>query len=862
MQPSFEVAGLVESLARGGGAFMRLTSVIAIICLSTVGVSVAADLQAAMRRPTNIPEQSLDTALQLLAKERDLQMIYSYKIVGTLRTSGVSGDLTFEEALTRLLDGTGLAYRYIDDRTVTIVPAAGEIPSSIGGNSAPIDPVRVAQEDASGRNASGNQSTADSEGSDDASLEEVVVTAQKRVERLIDVPQSVTVLSADNLARSGITQFRDYASTVPGLTFTTQGAGETQISLRGVTAGVDVGPTVGIYVDEVPYGSSTVFGQGVRATLDMGVFDLERIEILRGPQGTLYGASTMGGLLKYVTKLPDASRFGVDAHTGIASTREGDVSYTGSLAINAPIATDKAALRASGFYSHDGGYIDNLQLGHEDVNRSNTYGGRADLLLTPIEPLSIRLTALMQNISRNGEGTADFAFAGGPVDGSLEIRRPLDEPFDQRFRLGSLTATYDLGGAALTAVSSYQTTDRERVREDRANLGTCTFGGLVCSAAGSGSDLSTDKFTQEVRLASDAAETIEWLIGGFYTREKSVHDQQLVLRDLAGEPMPNTLFAISVPSRYEESAAFGDLTWHFNNRFDVTGGVRFAHNRQRHRQFGGGLFGRTSPTVNRSEDDVVTYLANARYHFSDRATGYLRYATGYRPGGPNFVLTDPITGLPTTTLNTFEADRLKSYEIGYKADTADRRLGIDMAVFHIDWSNIQITGVSRGGFGFIANAPGGADVQGAELALTARPMARFTATGSFTYQEAELSEADPILRGRAGERLPNVPRFTASLSADYELPGSWRPTIGATLRHVGDREASFDASTSSRQYQLPEFTSVDLRAGVAFERVETQLYVRNAFDERGQLSALTIQGQPRPAILQPRTIGISLTARF
>jgi iron complex outermembrane receptor protein len=695
-----------------------------------------------------------------------------------------------------------------------------------------------------------------------ATLGEVVVMAQKREERLIDVPQSVTVLPADHLARTGATQFRDFANTVPGLSFETSGAGFTQVTLRGVTSGLAISPTVGIYVDEVPFGSSSAFSQSAQFTLDVGLFDLDHVEVLRGPQGTLYGASTMGGLIKYVTARPDAGQFRVHARGGTSATHDGGVNADGAVAINAPLVPDKVAFRASGFYAHDGGYIDNLTLGEKDANRSGVYGGRADLLFTPTRRLSIRLSGFLQDISRDGEATADYTFAGVPVTGSLSVQRPLSEPFHQRFRLGSGTVTYDLRSATFASISSYQTVRSKLVWDlSPAYVPLLqTFLSRSYSAVGAAENETTDKFTQEIRLASTGTKPLEWLIGGFYTHETSGNEQAFVLRDSGGQQAPNDLFTFSSPSRYEEYAAFGDLTYRLTSRLDVTGGIRYAHNRQRFEQLASGVFGVSTPLA-RSGEDVFTYLANARYHIADNATGYLRFATGYRPGGPNFVVIDGSTGLPAGP-PTFEADRLRSYEVGLKAETPDRRLEIDVAGYHIDWSNIQIA-VVRGGFGAIANAPGGASVDGAELSLAARPTPGLALAGTLAYQDAHMKEADADLGASKGQRLPDVPRFTASLNADYELlAGNWKPTVGAALRYVGDRLASWDNSVSRPQYQLPHYTTVDLRTGATFGAVSMQLYVRNLFDERGQLSAYTWQGLPRPAILQPRTFGLTASTAF
>lgn len=840
------------------------------ICLTVLAFGAAADvLPPRIAVVTlDIRSQPIGDALNEFGRQSGIQILLYSEVANGLTGPALVGVFTPDEALMQLLSNTGLTYSMVNERTVAI---HREVSIASGGKAtrkeaAPrvmrLANLQISEEpnfqvaQATGRQAADRQDSNDELRK--PRIEEVIVTAQKREERLIDTPQSVTVLTSELLTNLGATQFRDFASTVPGLSFSTAGAGFNEIVLRGVTSGNDISSTIGIYVDEVPYGSSTAFTQSNRYTLDVGLFDLDRIEVLRGPQGTLYGASTMGGLLKYVTKRPDATGFGVDMQAGTSGTRDGDVSYNAAAAVNAPIVTDKLALRATGFYSRDGGYIDNLALDDENVNRSDTYGGRADLLFTPSKALSVRITAFLQDIARDGWATADYTFAGTP--GGLDQRRLLAEPFDQRFRLVSGTVTYDLGPAMLTSISSYQTVRTEQVWDFKHLVPIFASIGLPFSAIGLPTEMTTDKFTQEVRLASYQTKPLEWLIGGFYTQENSENHQRFVEFDLAGEPSTIDLATASSPSRYEEYAAFGNLTWHFTDKFDVSGGIRYAENRQKFEQIASGLLLSSFPT-RRSDEHVVTYLANARYRFSDHATGYLRYATGYRPGGPNFVANDPITGLPIAP-ETFEADRLKSYEAGIKTETEDGRFGIDVAGYHIDWSNIQIS-VLRGGFSVFGNAPGGASIRGAELTLTARPTSGFTVSGAFAYQDAKLSEADPDLGAAKGERLPKVPRFTAAVSADYELSiGSVQPTIGATLRYVGDRTAGFDNSPAIPQYYLPDYTAVDLRTGFVLHRVNVQFYARNIFDERGQLSAFTTVGPPRVAILQPLSLGVTVSTTF
>ena len=694
-------------------------------------------------------------------------------------------------------------------------------------------------------------------------LEEVVVTAQKFEQKLSETPLSVTAISARNLEVLGATQFRDFASTVPSLTFTTSGVGSTQVNLRGITTGNNISPTVGIYVDEVPYGSSTPFASGAQLALDVGLFDVSRIEILRGPQGTLYGASTMGGLLKYVSVLPDVSAFGATARAGLVNTSGGGVGYDAAAAINAPLADDKAALRVSGFYTHDSGFIDNLASGRDDVNESKVYGGRADLFVKPADQLSLRLAVFAQDIERDGTASADFGLASGePVDGDLDQRRLRAEPFEQEFRLVSGTLTYDFENAALTSVSSYQTVRSHAITDVSEFFGPAlAAGGIVLGSIEVEKENETDKFTQELRLAATGT-LLDWTIGGFYTDEQSDQFQTLNASMPDGAVFPVDLLTVNLPSSYEEYAGFGTLTWHLTQQVDFTGGVRYAHNSQRFEQIGSGPLIFSVPE--RSEtDSIVTYLGTIRYRVSENLMSYVRYATGYRPGGPNVVLND-LSGQPLAN-PTFGADKLRSYEGGIKASSADGRFGVDAAVYFIKWDDLQINAV-RNGLGVVDNAAA-AESKGAELTLTLVPTPQLTLVGAVGYVDAELSEDAPDLGGFDGDRLPDTPEFTGTLSADYSFEvGGREAFVGTTMRHVTDRVSSYDVSAGSPQYDLPEYTTVDLRTGLQLGSARLQLYVRNAFDERGKLSATTafsaLGGPVWVSLVQPRTIGFNVITQF
>ncbi|MGI9246413.1 MAG: TonB-dependent receptor, partial [Steroidobacteraceae bacterium] len=700
-------------------------------------------------------------------------------------------------------------------------------------------------------------------------LEEIIVTAQKKEERLSETPVSITALSGETLERLGATQFRDFAPGIPGLSFTTGGVGQTQINLRGVSTGSNISPTVGIYVDEVPYGSSTAFAASASLALDVGLFDVDRVEILRGPQGTLYGASTMGGLLKYVSVMPDTKNFSGTARAGLSNTSHGGVSYDMASAVNLPVLDDKAALRLSGFYSHDGGYIDNRELGQEDVNQAYVYGGRGDFLWQASDRFSVRIALYAQNISRDGSNAADFNLATGkPIAGDLDQFVALPEPFDQQYRLASATVKYKFDFAELTAVSSYQTVDVGSFLDATdfyvpllSPLLNAFFGIDTLNTTGVDYGFTTDKFAQELRLASEG-ERFDWLVGAFYTYENSNNKQAVDAYLVDGTPLPINLGFVRIPSDYEEIAGFGALTWHVTSTLDLEGGLRYAHNSQTTEQIGGGLLLGSNPKRDTSEDPV-TYLAGLRYLPNENLRAYLRIATGYRPGGPNVVANDPATGLPLAD-PTFDSDSLTSYEAGVKMSSAGQRYSVDAAIYQIDWDDLQIN-VVRNGIGVAGNA-GTARSRGAELTLTARPVDPLTLVGAFGYTDAKLTEDSPDLGAQNGDPLPGTPEYTVALAADYAFTlGGHGASAGASWRYIDDRVSGY-RSGGYPQYDLPSYDVIDLRAGVDFGDAAVQIYVKNLADERGQLNAstaMTLAGGPaNVSIMQPRTVGITLSCKF
>ncbi|WP_447752705.1 TonB-dependent receptor [Sphingopyxis fribergensis] len=709
--------------------------------------------------------------------------------------------------------------------------------------------------------------------------EEIVVTAQKRTQTLIDVAQSVSVVSGATLEQQGATSFSDYLKNVPSLQLVQGTPGQGRLVLRGINTG-GVASTVAVYVDETPFGSSTALANGAELAGDFDTFDIARIEVLRGPQGTLYGASSLGGLLKFVTHEPSTTGFQGKVLGGVEFTDGGDASYRGAGMVNIPLG-ETLAFRASGSYRKQGGFIDSVGTAGSNV-RSNTndfesYGGRASLLWKPDTNLSVRLSALFQNLYVDGSSFVEADPATlKPLYGGLTQSEYLPQFSNIKYRLYNGTIEYDLGPATLTSATSYAQQLQSFRADYTANLSAALGGPYVYF------DQLTQnrKWTQELRLASNGGDFIEWLVGGYYTREKARINQNL---KTAVPGTPGTLTPIDLPfdyavydlaSRYEEVTGFANATLHLAPWFDIDLGGRYSHNSQRADQVTDGvLLGASTIDGIRSSDNVFTWSIAPKVKFGKQASLYARVAKGYRPGGPNVIP----AGAPAGTPTTFEPDTVTSYEIGFKGDTADRTASIEVALYHIDWNNVQLAAVVNG-FGVNANGDG-AEVDGAEITATLRPAAGLVASASFAINDAKLSgDTDPLVVGAVkGDPLPFTPKYAVSVNADYQwdLGGDVTASVGGSIRSLSRQSGNFDPAYLATYGHFPRvkaYEVIDLRAGIAFGRYAINAYVNNLGGSRGITATqalLGVAGQPRnvggaigTGVLRPRTFGVNLTAGF
>ena len=705
-------------------------------------------------------------------------------------------------------------------------------------------------------------------------IEEVIVTAQKRSEALIDVPQSVSVVDGGSLERAQATNFQDYLKLVPGLQLTQTTPGQGRLVMRGINTG-GVASTVAVYVDETPFGSSSGLVNGAILAADFDPFDMQRIEVLRGPQGTLYGASSLGGVLKFATNPPNTDRAEARVRLSTESVEGGDMGYSGTGMVNLPLG-DSFALRGTGYYREQGGFIDSIGTAgsdvEENINKSTSYGGRLSALWSPSETFTARLTASLQKIKNDAGGDIE----SDPNTLKTLYGRPTQSQFvpeftDFDYRVYNATLDWDLGFATLTSATSYN----ELEEPFRSDL-TSQFSALLIAVFGfpphellQNQTTKYDKVTQEFRLASPSNDKFEWLIGAYYTKEKGD-----ILQDIIAV-QPGTLTQIPLPplgnaklnSNYEEIAGFLSGTIHFGDSFDVTLGGRYSTNDQdAHQVSSGALAGAPADLTATSSEDVFTYSVAPKWKLDEHKSLYLRYATGFRPGGPNVVP----PAAPATVPRIYDSDSLTSLEAGLKVESTDRAYTLDIALFHIDWEDIQLF-ARVNNFGVNVNG-GKAASYGFEMTGSAYLADGFQVSLNGSLTDTHLKDDTPALSGgKAGDALPFTPEWSASLNANYEwsVGAQAMAYIGGSLRHLSDQTASYDLAyrtAHGKQRTVESYDVFDLQTGVDFGRWTLELYGKNLTDADGKTSTGGIGSVPLGAlptgVIRPRTYGLTVGFNF
>ncbi|HEY5755783.1 MAG TPA: TonB-dependent receptor, partial [Steroidobacter sp.] len=691
-----------------------------------------------------------------------------------------------------------------------------------------------------------------------SAVEEVIVTASKRAENIQTVASSVSVLGAEDLATLHAGQLSDYAGYVPGLIVNSNGTpGQSTLILRGI-APLGDSAAVATYIDDSPLGASDGHSKASNFALDLFPYDIQRIEVLRGPQGTLYGASSLGGVLKYVTVAPDPSKLAVRFGAEVSDIEgASDAAWNARASVNVPLIEDKLALMASYFDKTEPGYVSNGVTGRQDENSNDVNGGRVAVLWNVSSNLTVKLSAMFQNIDSDDNSTMALDPATlEPIYGDLTSAHLLPQPYEQRLRFYSATINWTLDWADFVSASSYSENRNHRDQDLSGQLGPLfPLFGLPPGLVPYEGRLSLEKITQEFRLVSRPGESFDWLVGAFFTDEDSVNDQTLHALDSSQTPLPFPFDPLGVSSqqtKYREYALFGELTYKFSDAFSVTAGLRGAHNAQDFKFISGGLLG-GPPTGGESDEDSLLYSFSPRLFLSEKTMIYFRAANGYRPGGPNGVL--PGLNIPPSV----DADTTDNYELGLKTELAGNLIA-NISVFRVDWNDIQL--VTNDVVNYTANG-GAARSQGAELTIDYSPIAGLSLGLNGAFTDAELTQDAAAIDGLDGDRLPGVPRWSGSATARYSktVLGSWTAQVGLGYRYVG--ETLSGVSSSSAVVRAPSYKSLDLDARLMNANWTVSVFAKNVTDERG-LIAPTFNGdaQVDTAFIRPRTIGLAVDWSF
>lgn len=720
-------------------------------------------------------------------------------------------------------------------------------------------------------------------------VEEVIVTANKRQERQKDVAMSDSVISNAKLEQTQSLDLQDISTHIAGLDLQ-QGGGSngvgTRIILRGLNTG-GAGATAASVVDDIPLSFSSSLSQGGNFGADFEPWDVNSIEVLRGPQGTLYGATAEGGLIKYVTQAPNPSAYHGGVEVGGLTVDHGRNGADEKGYVNIPIG-HTAAIRLSGYNEYLPGWIQNQLAGTTDINAARRYGARGALLWNATPDLVVRLDAMYQDVKRdrgsdqvevNGsQGGADpFALKNGYVYNSY-----LPNPSDVRSSLFSAHVDYDFHWAKFQSITSYGQLNTSMSFDTPYYYGAFGPGTTLIDFSGN----ALQKYNQEFRLSSDPGNTVfghpfEWQGGIFYTREVGSLPTNYIVTNVpsgTAAALGSVLYAPMV-SRYQEGALYADGTYHFSSKFDVELGGRVFTNWLYADSTQDGYFvGLSSPVTAppvKSRETSATYSAAVRYHLTTDDLVYGRIASGYRPGGPNVMLPNPDSPYP----NAYTSDTTTSYEVGFKGDLLDRRVSAEVTAFYVDWSKVQVNEQIS-----IDNGASGADVTvngadayttGVEWDIAWRPLAGLTLGTTGAYDYTNLKTGLPNLAGSAGKPLPYVPRWSGNLNFNYErrLADDYSGFVGGTLFYRGSRDSDFELP--GNPYIAPPLTTVlqayatlELHAGVRTHRVTVEVYGKNLTDVRGITSYtpygadLDIFHTGSASIIRPRTVGARISADF
>ena len=740
-------------------------------------------------------------------------------------------------------------------------------------------------------------------------LEEIVVTAEKRSSTIQDTAISMSALSGEQMQQQGISGITGIVQSIPGISMRTSGPGQTELEIRGLSSSGGASPTVGFYLDDYPLTAPAAALVG-KVVIDPDLFDLNRVEVLRGPQGTLYGSGSMGGTVKLITNAPKLREFAGEVEAFGSHTSGGGFNRGGNMMLNIPLVDDRAAMRIVLTDKYRDGWITRyvepnfptptnpgpcgpgwpgctrgdvstaaVSQSTPRINWERLQGGRVELLAQPTDQLKIDATAIYQKITMGGYDEYDLPPG---VPNARYQPSNANEPISDEFKLYGLTVNYDLSFAQLTSATAYYS----RVESQTQDTSEAIYSLLPLYGATSTqfyaspfSEIDTTRqFSEELRLASTQQGALQWIAGGFFSRFESIfaenNNSVPVVSTVPGQLAVNPtgiLYQAHNPYHIKQYAIFGEGTYAFADNWKLTAGARWYKFDSRADEETTGYLatsGNATPLLNTftSSNTGVNPKVTLSYEHNHDLTVYETIARGFRPGGINQQIPNPPC---TLTTETYGPDNIWNYEIGEKAKLLDGRLIVNADVYYIRWSQVQQTVNQACGYPLTENA-GTAASYGPELEITAQLLPELTMTFSGTYTHATLTSVNASLQAQnpsfgPGVGLLNVPKYTETTSLTYTKPisDSTKFTARVNNSYVGQSTDIDFAYGTLSSYDL-----VGLRFGLIGQKLSCFLFADNLTDKRAQLGinttgfSYTIPSLIRVATNQPRTIGVDMNYKF
>lgn len=702
------------------------------------------------------------------------------------------------------------------------------------------------------------------QGAGSSALEEIVVTATRRSESIQDVPMSISAVSQADLEKAGATRVEDVVHMVPGLAYTENSVGQAVLAIRGIQTSAltgNVQQPVEVYYDDVPILDLTI----PWTVPALQLFDVNRVEVLRGPQGTLFGAGSLSGALRVITNKPDLSEFHA-AFEGTATTTDGGgVGGAANVMVNVPLIRDQLAMRGVYYYDYTGGWIDNPSLDERRTNHAKVSGGRIETEWKPADNFELVATAAQEVTSPHDSNYVPYGSNGDIADNRVRNYNT------DNLKLFNLAGTYSMPWATLTSSTSYL---------DRTATSSLDFSGTASVITGLTTiaplidAFHTNDLLQEVRLASSQDHPFKWLVGGFFENYHFNLCENITQSGVSGLPAAsggnpsNYLESTCLHIRIKDEAGFAEASYDLLGNLTLTAGARYSHYSITTLDNGGlngpDLFdGPFSITMRSAKNHSITPKVSLSYKLNEDAMVYVLADEGYRTGNSNLAPPkDPFTGLSLP--QSYQPDELWNYEAGAKLAFFDRRLRIDADVFYIDWKKIQLQiRAPVSGIPYTDNA-GTATSKGVEIQMVGKPTKLTEVGTSLAYTDAKLISVNPGVPATVGDQLPGSAHFTAYLYGQYDIPvsGSADLSLRADYSFTGKEFAELKNKDNPDALTYGNYSSFGTQATLHVGRYEVGMFASNLANSRKRVAARANFPEVDEVLQTPRMIGVRVRAAW